>query len=54
MVREVLVAGVWRLVLAEDRDTIRLPGIADRNGDGHIVDDLIIVEQIGRPPFPFS
>lgn len=31
----------WELTLAGDGDVIRLVGVQDANGDGHIVDDLV-------------
>ena len=38
---ETLVNGVWELTLAGDGDRIRLEGVVDRNGDGHIIDQLL-------------
>jgi len=40
---EAFVAGAWQLTLEGDGDIVRLLGVADGNGDGHIVDDLLIL-----------
>ncbi|MGQ0566611.1 MAG: calcium-binding protein [Gemmobacter sp.] len=41
IVAEALVDGAWELTLAGDGDRIRLEGVVDRNGDGHIIDQLL-------------
>jgi Ca2+-binding RTX toxin-like protein len=38
---DALVSGVWHITLVGDGDIIRLPGVADLNQDGHIIDDLL-------------
>jgi Ca2+-binding RTX toxin-like protein len=43
IVREVFKDGAWRLVLAGDGDVVRLDGLVDRDGDGHIVDEIAFV-----------
>jgi serralysin len=40
---DLLVDGVWQLRLRGDGDVIRLLGLADTNGDGHIVDQLLFI-----------
>jgi hypothetical protein len=40
---EKLVAGVWRLILEGDGDAIRLRGAEDADGDGHILDDILLI-----------
>ncbi len=34
---------VWELTFEGDADMVRLVGVSDRNDDGHIVDDLLLV-----------
>jgi Ca2+-binding RTX toxin-like protein len=41
IVAETFVNGAWELTLAGDGDKIRLEGVVDRNGDGHIIDQLL-------------
>ena len=41
IVAETFVGGAWELTLAGDGDKIRLEGVVDRNGDGHIIDQLL-------------
>ena len=41
IVAEIFVNGAWELTLAGDGDKIRLEGVVDRNGDGHIIDQLL-------------
>jgi Ca2+-binding RTX toxin-like protein len=36
-------AGGWKLTLAGDGDIIILRGVVDRNHDGHILDDLLVI-----------
>lgn len=38
---EALVGGVWELTLKGDGDVIRLPGVVDEDGNGHILDNLL-------------
>ena len=40
---EAFVNGTWQLTLSGDGDIIRLGGVADKNGDGHILDQLFIL-----------
>lgn len=35
--------GVWELTLKGDSDVVRLVDVTDRNDDGHILDDLLVV-----------
>ena len=37
------IGGIWQLTLAGDGDVMQLKGVTDRNHDGHIVDDLLII-----------
>lgn len=36
-------AGVWSLTLKGDGDRVFLAGVGDADGDGHIIDDLLVV-----------
>lgn len=38
---ETLIDGIWELTLVGDGDRIRLAGVSDTNGDGHIIDNLL-------------
>lgn len=44
IVAETYVNGAWELTLAGDGDQIRLEGVIDRNGDGHIIDRLLVAQ----------